>query len=143
MTPVFEEVLDPANGEPMVTANGSIIMAPIPTAESEIQFTKADVTVASVSYNDEDEKNQVILEQFINGPVGNMLSQIDPVGYFTAAGLAIKNTKTKYSLELSRIVEGAAAKLSNNMQQQSMMQQGMLDGQGSQSASMNQLNGGM
>jgi hypothetical protein len=72
-----------------------------------------------------------------------MLSQIDPVGYFTAAGLAIKNTKTKYSLELSRIVEGAAAKLSNNMQQQSMMQQGMLDGQGSQSASMNQLNGGM
>ena len=143
MTPVFEEVLDPANGEPMTTANGSIIMAPIPTAESEIQFTKADVTVASVSYNDEDEKNQVILEQFINGPVGNMLSQIDPVGYFTAAGLAIKNTKTKYSLELSRIVEGAAAKLSNNMQQQSMMQQGMLDGQGSQSASMNQLNGGM
>ena len=36
MTPVFGEVLDPANGEPMTTANGSIIMAPIPTAESEI-----------------------------------------------------------------------------------------------------------
>ena len=72
-----------------------------------------------------------------------MLSQIDPVGYFTAAGLAIRNTKTKYSLELSRIVEGAANKLSNNMQQQAMMQQGMLDGQGSQAASMNQLNGGM
>ena len=129
-----------------VATSGAASSVKISSATSAVVSSitgTSDVTVASVSYNDEDEKNQVILEQFINGPVGNMLSQIDPVGYFTAAGLAIRNTKTKYSLELSRIVEGAANKLSNNMQQQSMMQQGMLDGQGSQSASMNQLNGGM
>ena len=142
MQPVFEEVLDPASGEPLTTEKGEIIMAPIPTAESEIQFTKADVTVASVSYNDEDEKNGVILEQFLNGPMGNMLSQVDPVGYFTAGSLAIKNTKTKYSLELSRILEAAAAKIGGNPSQQAMMQQGDVNGQMSQSQSMNRLNGG-
>ena len=70
-----------------------------------------------------------------------MLSQVDPVGYFTAGGLAIKNTKTKYSLELSRILEAAAQKLGGNPMMQQAMGEGQLGGQMSQSQSINQLSG--
>ncbi len=139
--PVFEEVLNPATNEPMTDNEGNYIMAPIPTSDTEIAFTKADIEIASVAYNDEDEKNQVVLEQFINGPLGNMLSQVDPVGYFEAGSLAVRNTKTKHSLDLSKILERAAQKLGGNMQAQQAMQQGELSGQMSQSQSINQQNG--
>lgn len=141
LRPVFEEVNDPASNKPLVDEQGNRVMAPIPTKESEIAFTRADIEVASVAYNDEDEKTQVVLEQFINGPLGNMLSQVDPVGYFTAGSLAVRNTKTKYSLELSKILETAAQKLGGNPQAQQQMQQGDLSGQMSQSQSINQQSG--
>ena len=141
MRMVFMEVYNPASGEPEVDEQGNYIMAPIPTKDSEIAFTKADIQIASVAYNDEDERSQVVLEQFINGPLGNMLSQIDPVGYFTAGSLAIRNTKTKYSLQLSSILDAAAQKVGGNMQQQQMMQQGMLPGQMTQNQAVNQQGG--
>ena len=141
LRPVFEEVNDPASNKPLVDEQGNRVMAPIPTKESEIAFTRADIEVASVAYNDEDEKTQVVLEQFINGPLGNMLSQVDPVGYFTAGSLAVRNTKTKYSLELSKILETAAQKLGGNPQAQQRMQQGDVSGQMSQSQSINQQSG--
>lgn len=141
LRPVFEEVTDPASKKPLVDDNGNLVMAPIPTKDSEIAFTKADIEVASVSYNDEDEKTQVILEQFINGPMGQMLSQVDPVGYFTAGSLAIKNTKTKYSPELSRLLETAAQKLGGNPIAQQQMMQGGMSGQMTPSQAINQLSG--
>lgn len=141
LRPVFEEVNDPASNKPLVDEFGNRVMAPIPTKDSEIAFTRADIEVASVAYNDEDEKTQVVLEQFINGPLGNMLSQVDPVGYFTAGSLAVRNTKTKYSLELSKILESAAQKLGGNPMAKQQMQQGELSGQMSQSQSINQQSG--
>ena len=51
---LFEEVLDPETQEPIVAEDGSIVMAPIPTRETEIAFTKADIEVDTVAYNDED-----------------------------------------------------------------------------------------
>ena len=64
MRPVYEEVLDPETQEPIVSEDGSIVMAPIPTRGTEIAFTKADIEVDTVAYNDEDERNQVMIEQF-------------------------------------------------------------------------------
>jgi len=127
--PIFEEVVDPATGEVMTDEDGTILMAPIPTRETEIQFTRADITVESVAYNDEEEKAQVILEQFINGPVGQMLMQVNPVGYFKAAELAIKNTKTKYSLDLSEILQQTAQMLGGNPAAQQQMMAGAMPGQ--------------
>lgn len=141
LRPIFEEVLDPASKKPLIDDNGNLLMAPIPTKDSEIAFTKADIDVASIAYNDEDEKTQVVLEQFINGPLGNMLSQVDPVGYFAAGALAVKNTKTKYSPELSKILEAAAQKLGGNPMAQQQMMQGDLGGQMTQSQAINQMSG--
>lgn len=141
MRPVFMEVTDPASGSPILDEDGNYIMAPIPTRDTEIAFTEAEVDVASIAYNDEDEKSQVVLDQFINGPLGNMLSQVDPVGYFTAGSLAVRNTKTKYSLELSNILTAAAQKLGQNMEAQQQMMMGGMEGQMSQSQAINQQSG--
>ena len=124
---VFEEVLNPATGEPEKDELGNIIMAPIPTMDTDIAFTKADIEIDSVSFNDDDEKNQLLLEQFINGPLGNMLSQVNPAGYFRAGSLSVKNVKSKYSPELASILDETAMMMGG--QQQQAMQQGQLEGQ--------------
>lgn len=138
---LFEEVLDPETQEPIVAEDGSIVMAPIPTRETEIAFTKADIEVDTVAYNDEDERNQVMLEQFINGPIGNMLSQVNPTGYFKASELAIRNIKSKYSLEIGNILNETVQMLSGNQMMQQQMMQGNVPGQMSQNQSINQLGG--
>lgn len=124
---VFEEVTDPASGEPMSDEDGNLIMAPIPTLDTDIAFSKADIEIDAVSFNDDDEKNQVLLEQFINGPLGNILSQVNPSGYFRAGSLSVKNVKSKYSPELAQILDETSQMM--GVQQQQQMQQGQLDGQ--------------
>lgn len=104
MRMVFEEVLDPETNEPMVDELGNMIMAPIPERDSEIAFTKADIEVDSVAYNAENETNQQLLEQFMNGQMGQYLMTFNPAGYAQAGALTIKNTKTKYSGQLAEIL---------------------------------------
>ena len=119
---VYEEVKDPESGEPMEDDRGYLIMAPIPERQSEIAFTKADIKVDSVAYNAEDEENQAMLEQVLNGSLGQYLMTYNPAGYARAGALAIGNMKTKYSHELSQILNNTA----QMVQQQQMMQQQMM-----------------
>ena len=139
---MLEEVIDPETNKPMIDLNGNIIMAPIPYKDTEIAFTKADITVESVAYNDEDERSRLMIEQAINGPVGNMLSQVNPSGYFQAASFAIKSTRVKYSQEFGNILEQTAQMLSggNNPAAQAM-QQGQVAGQTTPAKSANNFGG--
>lgn len=105
---VYAEVLDPATGEPEIDEAGNIIIAPVPTKDTEIQFTDVDISIDTVIYNDEDEKNQLMLETFISGPAGQMLSAVNPAGYLKAASLLVRSTKTKNSLQISDILEQTA-----------------------------------
>ena len=141
MRPVYEEVLDPETQEPIVSEDGSIVMAPIPTRGTEIAFTKADIEVDTVAYNDEDERNQVMIEQFLNCTIVNMLIQINPVGYFKASELSIKNIKSKYSMEIGAILNETAQMLGGNPQMQQQMQQGQVAGQQSPQQAINQQGG--
>ncbi len=101
---VWEEVLNPATGEPEVDEEGRYVIAPVPTQETEIAFTDVDLTIDSVIYNDEDEKNQLMLETILQGNIGSMLMQVNPAGYFKAAGLAVKSMKSKHSIDISEIL---------------------------------------
>lgn len=101
---VWEEVLNPATGEPEIDEDGRYIIAPVPTQETEIAFTDVDLTIDSVIYNDEDEKNQLMLETILQGNIGSMLMQVNPAGYFKAAGLAVKSMKSKHSIDISDIL---------------------------------------
>ena len=113
---VFEEVLNPDNGEPMRDTSGNFIIAPIPSKESEIKFTNFDIEINSVAYNDEDEKNQLLLETTLSGSIGNMLAQVNPAGYFKAAALSMKTMKTKHSPDIAVILEETAAMLGGNQE---------------------------
>lgn len=109
---VWEEVLDPASGEPEVDDEGNIIIAPIPDAATEIAFTKVDLSIDSVVYNDEDEKNQLMMETILQGSIGQTLLQVNPAGYLKAAALTVKSMQTKHSIDISEILAQTAMQIS-------------------------------
>ncbi len=113
-TIVMEEVINPDTGEPMQDTDGSFILAPIPDQETEIAFTNINVKITSVAYNDEDEKNQLMLETMLSGNIGNMLAQVNPAGYFKAAALSVKTMKTKHAPDIASILEETVQMLSGD-----------------------------
>lgn len=117
--PVMELYRDPGSNEPASSPDGQVILSPMPTADTDIEFTEADIEVESVAYNDEIDKNRLVIEQFLSGPVGQMLSQANPIGFFQISALAMKETKTKYSMEIASILEQTAMGMSQ-MQQMAM-----------------------
>lgn len=137
--PVMEIYNDPGSGQPMADENGNIILSPMPTKETDIEFTEADIEVESVAYNDEIDKNRLIIEQFLSGPIGQMLSQANPIGFFQISALAMKETKTKYSMEIASILEQTAMGMSQ-MQQQ-MMATGNAVGQERPKSTSNETSG--
>ena len=137
---VFEEVKDPATGQPLRDKEGHYILAPIPTLDTDIQFSSADISLDTVSFDNDEAQNNQLFSQFMNGPVGNMLSQVNPEGYFRIAGLSVKNLKSKYSPEIAQILN----QTSQMMQQHQQMQQEQMQGgqpQMSQAQASNQLPG--
>lgn len=141
MIPVMEEVLDPATDEPTTNEDGSIIVAPVPTQDTEVAFSNVDIEIETAAFNDEDEKNQLMLETVLSGTVGQMLSQANPAGYFKAASLSIKSMKSKNAPDIARLLEETASMLSPQAQQQ--MQNGDMQaqngGQGSAKSQANKL----
>lgn len=117
--PLMEEVLD-NKGNPVEDDNGNILVRPIPTRESDIQFTKADVIVESVAYNDDLAQNQQILNDLLNGNMGQFLMQTNPAGYAQIASLSIKNLKARVSPEIAEILSNTGQMI---QQQQAMAQQ--------------------
>lgn len=126
----YEEVIDPVTNDVMITDEGRIVIAPIPERGTELAITDVDITITSVSYNDEDEKNQLMLETLLSGNVGSLLAQVNPAGFFQAASLSVKTVQTKHSADISKILEDTAAMLSGDQaaqQQASAMAQGSPD----------------
>jgi len=123
----FEEYLDPTTGKPAIDDEGNYIIAPIPEQDTELAYTKTDIEIQSTNYNDEDEKNQLLLEQVLSGSMGSLLAQVNPSGFFKAASLSMKSVKTKNSPDIAAIFEQTAAMLGGNpeaQQQASAMAQG-------------------
>lgn len=117
----MEYVVDMDTGDNVKDEEGRLVMQPVPTKESDIQFTEADVIVESVAYNDEIQQNQQLLDGLLNGNMGQFLMQTNPSGYAQTAALAIQNLKSKVSPELAQIFMQTAQMI--QMQQQAMAQQ--------------------
>lgn len=111
----YEQVIDPEAGDPLIV-DGNVIIAPIPETGSEISFTELDIEITSVSYNDQDEKNQLMLETTLSGNIGSLLSQVNPAGFFQAAALSVQLMQTKNSTEISEILTNTAKMLSGDKQ---------------------------
>ena len=125
--PILMEVIDPANGEMMEDDEGNILLAPVSEEGTDFEFSEFDVKIESSSFNDEDEKGQLMLESVMSGQIGSMLSQVNPAGFFKVASLAMKTMGTKYSPQMSAILEQTAQQLGGDpaaQEQASQMAQG-------------------
>ena len=115
----FEEVLDPESEEPMVDEEGNRIMAPIPQMDTEIAFSDVDVAVESIAYDDQDEKNQLLIENVLNGAMGQTLSQLNPAEFLRVCSMSVRNVRTKNSMEIADIFEKVANMVDPIQQQMS------------------------
>ena len=137
MAPILLEKLNPASGEPEVDDEGNIILAPVSEPGTDINYAEVDITIEAAAYNDEDERNQLLIETMMSGQMGQMLAQVNPTGFFKVASLVTRVTKTRYSPEISRVFEETAKMLSQN-QQAAQQAQAMASGMPSQVGQMSQ-----
>lgn len=105
---VWDYVIDPASGEPMKDEKGNLIVAPLPSKETEIAFTNVDISIDSVVYNDEEEKSQLMLETILQGNIGQVLSTVNMPGFLKAASLAVKGMKSRRSIDIAEILDQTA-----------------------------------
>lgn len=125
--PILMEVIDPASGEMMEDEEGNILLAPVSDEGTDFEFSEFDIKIESSSFNDEDEKGQLMLESVMSGNIGQMLAQVNPAGFFKISSLAMKTMGTKYSPQIAAILEETAAQLGGDpgaAQQASAMAQG-------------------
>jgi len=108
---VWDEDLDPATQEPNKDKEGNIIMVPLNDSRTDISFTEFDIEITTNSYNDEDEKNQLMLETMLGGNIGNTLMTVNPAGYLKASSLSVKSMKSKHSHDIAKILDDTAALL--------------------------------
>lgn len=104
----FEEVVDPESNQPMLDEDGNYIIAPVADTETEIAFSEVDLTIDTTAYNDEDEKNQLMLESILQGSIGNTLLQFNPSAYLKAAALSVRSVRTKHSHEIAELIDQTA-----------------------------------
>lgn len=137
MEPILAEVLSPEDGEPMEDEEGNLIFAPVTEENTDMEFTQFNVVIESSSYNDEDEKGQLLLESVMSGNIGQMMAQIDPAKFFKVASLALKTAGTKYSPQMAQIMDELSQQLNQDPQAQ-MQAQMLAQGGGSPEQAMSQ-----
>ena len=116
--PILLPYTDPASGEIAEDEEGNIILAPIAEEGTEFSYSKYQIRIESVAYNDEDEKAQLLLETMMSGNIGQAVLQVNPAGFFKMAALSVKSTKTKFSPNIAEVLENTAAAFTNQQQPQ-------------------------
>jgi hypothetical protein len=137
--PILTQVFDPASGEMMEDDKGNMLLAPVSEEGTDFEFSEFDVKMESSSFNDEDEKGQLMLESVMSGAIGSMLSQVNPAGFFQVAAMSMKTLGTRYSPQMAAILEQTAQQLGGDpaaAAQASQMAQGNGQAQGPMSKSL-------
>jgi len=111
MSPILLPEIDPDTDEVMEDENGNIIMSPVNELETEFRGMEFKIKIDASAYNDEDEKAQLMLESVMSGQIGQMMSQVNPAGFFKMSALAMKSMKTKYSPDIVQVLEQTAQML--------------------------------
>jgi hypothetical protein len=101
--------------------NGNIKVTPLQDPDTTLKFTNVDIVIVANAYNDEDERNQLLLETFINGATGQALLTVNPAGFFKIASMNIKNMKSRYSYDIAQVLEQTASMLQPQPQMQQML----------------------
>ena len=133
--PILLPVNDPETGEVMEDEEGNIVLAPVSEDGTDFSYLDFQIRVETNSYNDEDEKAQLMLETVMSGQIGTMTAQVNPAGFFQMASLSMKSMKTKYSPNIAAILEQTAQMLQQSQGAQAQASQ-MAQGNGSSEQGM-------
>jgi len=112
--PILLPEIDPATEDFVQDEEGNIVMAPVNEFETEFKYMDFVIRIDPAAYNDEDEKAQLMLESVMSGQIGQMMSQINPAGFFKMSALAMKSMKTKYSPDIVQVLDETAQMLGGN-----------------------------
>ena len=112
MEPVMEPVIDPASGDYVIDkASGAIAIAPLGDPTSTLSYAMVDVKIESVPMDQTQEKDQLLLETVINGPMGQALLQSNPAGYMMASSLSLRSYGAKFSNVMADIYQQTAVQI--------------------------------
>lgn len=114
MSYLYEEMLNPITGEPEKDTEGNIYMVPVVEEGSRLDLEEFDITIKPSSYDDEDEKAQLLLEVMLNGPGGQFVMQAAPAYYAKMLSLNVQSMKTKHSPEIAQMLNEIASNLGAN-----------------------------
>ena len=112
---MYEEVIDKQTNEPLII-DGQFVIAPVALEETELSFGDVDIDIDTVAYNDEDERNQLFIDNVLQGHIGDTLRQVNMSGYLRVAALGIKGVRSKNSIDIAQILEETAQGLSGQAQ---------------------------
>jgi hypothetical protein len=89
----------------------------IVTTASDVRYTKVNMEVTTESYSESDDVDKLMLEQTVQGPVGQALMQVSPALNIQIAALRTKTNKTRNTEAISDLLLQAAQMLGGAQQQ--------------------------
>ena len=111
--PVFEPEEDPETGDYLKDKDGNIIMTPLNEPDTDVKYAEVDLKVVASQANNAEERNQLLLETFVNGPIGQTMLQMNPAGYMQVAAMMVQESGTKHSPAIAKVIQDAAMMISN------------------------------
>ena len=100
---VWTEELGP-DGQPIEDEAGNIIMSPLNEPDTDLEFSDVDIKIVASNGQNADERNQLLMETFVNGPAGQALMQLNPAAYLRTLAMQVSEFGTKHSLEIARLL---------------------------------------
>ena len=104
MQPVMVPEMDPETGDPMFDDDGNMVMIPLNDPNSDVSFAEVELKVVSTRAENANERNQLFLETFLNGPAGQILLQTNPAAYLKSAAMQVSEMGTKHSIEIAKML---------------------------------------
>lgn len=78
---------------------------------TSLKFDRMDIKVESIPYDNNEAQDKLMLEQTIQGPMGQMLQQASPGAFFQIGSLLTKEYRTKHSPEIAAILQHMAIQM--------------------------------
>lgn len=79
--------------------------------DTSLTFDRMDIKVESVPYDNNEMQDKLMLEQTLQGPMGQSLLQASPGAFFQIGALLTKEYRTKHSMEVAAILENMARQM--------------------------------